>query len=146
MPSSIYSWSISHILEHEFFWLGPLGSKGKKWIWGFLSNFWGWFWGQKKVQNYCRIRAKKLHSIKVRNNKISILVKSRFNPELLYKVIVYWTGITWFHETQTFQFFFFFFLQDIQARRQRRMVHKKEQFKVQQPRQALNLGNMKPWL
>ena len=43
----------------------------------------------------------------MRNNKISILVKSRFNPELLYKVIVYWTGITWFHETQTFQFFFF---------------------------------------
>ena len=45
-PSSIYSWSISHILEHEFFYLGCLGSSGskeKKWIWVFLSNFWGWF-------------------------------------------------------------------------------------------------------
>ena len=33
MPSSIYSWSIGHILEHEFFCLGHLGcagSKGKK--------------------------------------------------------------------------------------------------------------------
>ena len=32
-PSSIYSWSIGHILEHEFFCLGHLGcagSKGKK--------------------------------------------------------------------------------------------------------------------
>ena len=35
IPSSIYSWSIDHILEHEFFSLGRLGSqgsKGKKWI------------------------------------------------------------------------------------------------------------------
>ena len=32
-PSSIYSWSIGHILEHDFFFLGHLGcagSKGKK--------------------------------------------------------------------------------------------------------------------
>ena len=32
-PSSIYSWSIGHILEHEFFCMGHLGcagSKGKK--------------------------------------------------------------------------------------------------------------------
>ena len=29
-PSSIYSWSISHILEHEFFCLGRLGSFSKK--------------------------------------------------------------------------------------------------------------------
>ena len=46
VPSSIYSWSIGHILEHEFFCLGHLGwagSKEKKWIWVFLSNFWGWF-------------------------------------------------------------------------------------------------------
>ena len=53
-PSSIHSWSISHILEHEFFCLGRLdssGSKEKKWIWVFLSNFWGWFfqilWAKK---------------------------------------------------------------------------------------------------
>ena len=42
MPSSIYSWSIGHILEHEFFSLGRLGGKEKKWIWGILSNLWGW--------------------------------------------------------------------------------------------------------
>ena len=33
LPNSIYSWSIGHILEHEFFCLGHLGcagSKGKK--------------------------------------------------------------------------------------------------------------------
>ena len=29
-PSSIYSWSIGHILEHEFFCLGRLGSSGRK--------------------------------------------------------------------------------------------------------------------
>ena len=54
--SSIYSWSISHILENEFICLGRLGSSGhnkeKKWIWVFLSNFWGWFFqlfvGKKK--------------------------------------------------------------------------------------------------
>ena len=30
IPSSIYSWSIDHILEHEFFCLGRLGSQGSK--------------------------------------------------------------------------------------------------------------------
>ena len=30
MPSSIYSWSIGHILENEFFCLGRLGSSGSK--------------------------------------------------------------------------------------------------------------------
>ena len=30
IPSSIYSWSIGHILEHEFFCLGHLGSQGSK--------------------------------------------------------------------------------------------------------------------
>ena len=29
-PSSIYSWSIGHILDHEFFCLGRLGSQGSK--------------------------------------------------------------------------------------------------------------------
>ena len=29
-PSSIYSWSIGHILEHKFFCLGRLGSQGSK--------------------------------------------------------------------------------------------------------------------
>ena len=29
-PSSIYSWSIGHILEHEFWCLGRLGSQGSK--------------------------------------------------------------------------------------------------------------------
>ena len=35
-PSSIYSFSISHILKREFFCLGRFGSQGskeKKWIW-----------------------------------------------------------------------------------------------------------------
>ena len=34
-PSSIYSWSIGHILEYEFFCLDPSGTQGskeKKWI------------------------------------------------------------------------------------------------------------------
>ena len=30
IPSSIFSWSIGHILEHEFFCLGRLGSSGSK--------------------------------------------------------------------------------------------------------------------
>ena len=45
-PSSIYSWSIGHILEHEFFSWGRLGSSGSKekmWIWVILRNFWGCF-------------------------------------------------------------------------------------------------------
>ena len=29
-PSSIYSWSIGHILEHDFFCLGHLGCAGSK--------------------------------------------------------------------------------------------------------------------
>ena len=29
-PTSMYSWSIGHILEHEFFCLGRLGSQGSK--------------------------------------------------------------------------------------------------------------------
>ena len=29
-PSFIYSWSIGHTLEHEFFCLGRLGSQGSK--------------------------------------------------------------------------------------------------------------------
>ena len=38
--------AIGHILEHELFCLGCLGSAGskeKKWIWVFLGNFWGCF-------------------------------------------------------------------------------------------------------
>ena len=31
IPSFIYSWSISHILEHKFFCLGGLGSSGQLW-------------------------------------------------------------------------------------------------------------------
>ena len=29
-PSTIYSWSIGHILEHEFFYLGHLGCAGNE--------------------------------------------------------------------------------------------------------------------
>ena len=56
-PSSIYSCSLGHILEHEFFCLGRLGSSGskeRKWIWVILSNFWKWvfqlFAGKKKFK------------------------------------------------------------------------------------------------
>ena len=52
---SIYSWSIGHILEHEFFCLGCLGwagSKEKKVDLSFsgqlLRVFFPTFWGQKK--------------------------------------------------------------------------------------------------
>ena len=49
---SIYSWSIGHILEHEFFCLGWAGSKEKKVDLSFsgqlLRVFFSTFWGQKK--------------------------------------------------------------------------------------------------
>ena len=41
-PNSINSWYKSHILEHEFFCLGHLGSSGQEWRkqnWVFLSKF-----------------------------------------------------------------------------------------------------------
>ena len=71
VPSSIYSWSLSHILEHEFFCLSRLGSSGSKeikWIWVFLSNFWGWFFQLFVVEKnsffkYCSLLTKKLHKI-----------------------------------------------------------------------------------
>ena len=57
-PSSIYSWSISHILEHEFFYFAVWAAQAvrkKKWIWVFLSNVWGWFFqlfvGKKEFKN-----------------------------------------------------------------------------------------------
>ena len=60
LPSSIYSWSIGHILEHEFFCLGRLGcagSKGKKVDLSFseqlLRVVFSTFYGQKK--NYCSV-------------------------------------------------------------------------------------------
>ena len=53
---SIYSWSIDHILEHEFFCLGCLGwagSKEKKVDLSFFGRllrvFFSTFWGQKKL-------------------------------------------------------------------------------------------------
>ena len=54
-PSSIYSWSIDHILEHEFFCLGRLGSQGSKekkvdlsFYEQLLRVFFSTFGGQKK--------------------------------------------------------------------------------------------------
>ena len=56
-PSSIYSWSIGHILEHEFFCLGHLGCAGsrrKKVDLSFseqlLRVVFSTFWGKKKFQ------------------------------------------------------------------------------------------------
>ena len=49
-PSFIYSWSISHILEHEFFCLGSSGCKEKNILfisWQFLRFFFQLFMGKK---------------------------------------------------------------------------------------------------
>ena len=61
-PSSIYSWSIGHILEHEFFCLGHLGcagSKEKKVDLSFseqlLRMFFSAFCGQKKIKIFLKI-------------------------------------------------------------------------------------------
>ena len=61
-PSSIYSWSIGHILEHEFFCLGHLGcagSKGKKVDLSFseqlLRVVFSTFCGQKKNLIFLKI-------------------------------------------------------------------------------------------
>ena len=58
-PSSIYSWSIGHILEYEFFCLGRLGcagSKGKKVDLSFseqlLRVVFSTFCGQKNELNF----------------------------------------------------------------------------------------------
>ena len=51
---SIYSWSIGHILEHEFFCLGCLGwaevrkKSGLKFFWATFEGVFSTFWGQKK--------------------------------------------------------------------------------------------------
>ena len=72
-PSSIYSWSIGHILEHEFFSLGRLCSQGSKekksGFEVFGATFEGVFFNfvrSKKMVKSCRVRTKKLQSIKVR--------------------------------------------------------------------------------
>ena len=73
-PSSIYSWSIGHILEHEFFYLGHLGwagSKEKKVDLSFseqlLRVVFSTFWGQKKLKKkfkkHFSNRIEKLHKI-----------------------------------------------------------------------------------
>ena len=58
MPSSIYSWSIDHILEHEFFCSGRLGSQGSKekkvdlsFYEQLLRVVFSTFCGQKKKKN-----------------------------------------------------------------------------------------------
>ena len=56
--NSVYSWSIGHILEHEFFCLGRLGSQGSKEKKVDLRNseqllrvfFFQLFEGKKKIQ------------------------------------------------------------------------------------------------
>ena len=55
-PSSIYSWSIGHILEHRFFCLGHLGCAGSKrkksgfeFFWAFFEGGFSTFWRQKKL-------------------------------------------------------------------------------------------------
>ena len=74
-PSSIYSWSISHNLEHEFFYLGRLGSSGSKekksgfeLFWAtFEVGFFNFLW-EKKIKTFwkhCSDRTEKLHRKKV---------------------------------------------------------------------------------
>ena len=54
IPSSIYSWSIGHILEHKFFCLGRLGSQGSKEKKSeqLLRVFFSTFGGQKNILNH----------------------------------------------------------------------------------------------
>ena len=65
-PPVLYT--VSHILEQEFFCLGCLGRLGrlssqgsneKKWIWGILSNLWGRFFqlfvGKKEFRMFSKI-------------------------------------------------------------------------------------------
>ena len=44
-PSSIYSWSIDHILEHDFFCLGHFGCAGSKGKKSGFEEFWATFEG-----------------------------------------------------------------------------------------------------
>ena len=65
-PSSIYSWSISHILEHEFLYLGRLGSPGSKekvdlsFSENLLRVIFSTFCGEKNLSflKYCRVCTK----------------------------------------------------------------------------------------
>ena len=52
-PSSIYSWSVGHILEHGFFCLGHLGSSGSKKKSGF-ELLWATFEGD--FFNFLRLK------------------------------------------------------------------------------------------
>ena len=83
-PSSIYSWSISHILKHEFFCLGRFGSqgsKGKKVDLSFseqlLRVVFSTFCGQKKNFNFLNFLATALKSF------ITLLL---FNWQNIYKM------------------------------------------------------------
>ena len=64
-PSCIYSCSISHILEHEFFCLGHFGNPVRKKNEVFIATFVGFFStfnGQKNsnsFKKYCSVRTKK---------------------------------------------------------------------------------------
>ena len=73
--SSLYSWSISQILEHEFFFFGQLGSSGSKekkvnlsFSEQLLRVVFSSFCGKKTQifkKIYCSVRTKKLHKIKL---------------------------------------------------------------------------------
>jgi hypothetical protein len=72
-PSSIYSWSIGHILEHKFFCLGHLGCAGSKGKKSGFEFFWATFEGgffkflrtnlKKKILKHFSNRIEKLHKI-----------------------------------------------------------------------------------
>ena len=66
--SSLYSWSISQILEHEFFCLGHLGSSGSKkksefeFFWSTFKGVFFTFCGQKKLYSFLNIVVSPLKS------------------------------------------------------------------------------------
>ena len=83
-PSSIYSWSIGHILEHEFFCLGHLGcagSKGKKVDLSFseqlLRVFFSTFCGQKKLLNCFGLKSLCSKTKQLRSVLVKLLVLNK---------------------------------------------------------------------
>ena len=73
--SFIYSWSISHFLEHEFFCLGRLGSQGSKEKKVDLRNFeqlfrvvFSTFDGQKKIFFFFFEKVEKVEKIGYHSN------------------------------------------------------------------------------
>ena len=120
-PSSIYSWSIGHILEHEFFCLGHLGCAGSKAKKVDLRNYeqlfrvvFSTFGGQKKYLKFFNMFVLTTNSWKNHSQKLLIIpqIHSFFltaltaqtaqTEEFLFHYVAYWltvyrTGILTFN-------------------------------------------------